>query len=191
MHFTKESYYQEKFVQISLAQRVIKEIEFEDCTFTDCSIVDCKFESCTFINCKFDKCMISAIVPMQSRFVDVRFTDSKVMGVDWTKAKQVQNVSFENCQIDYSNFRLLKLHKIKMVACVAKETDFTEADFTEGNFTGTDFERSVFSKTILTKSNFTGAKNYAIDARHNSIKGAHFNLPEALILLDSLDVVIQ
>ncbi len=135
--------------------------------------------------------MISAIIPIQSRFVDVRFINSKVMGVDWTKAERVQNVSFEKCQIDYSNFRLLKLHKIKMIACIAKEADFTETDFTEGNFTDTDFERSVFSKTILSKAQFAGAKNYAIDARHNSIKGAHFSLPEALILLDSLDVVID
>jgi uncharacterized protein YjbI with pentapeptide repeats len=191
MSFTKSSYYQEKLKGITTLQETITEVEFEECQFTNCSLVDVKFEKCTFINCKFDNCMISAVVPTQCRFVDVRFTDSKVMGFDWTKAKQVQNVSFEKCQIDCSNFRLLKLHKINMIACIAKEADFTETDFTEGNFTNTDFERSIFSKTILTKANFAGAKNYAIDARHNSIKGAHFSLPEALILLDSLDVVIQ
>lgn len=191
MGFTKNNYYQEKFTKTTLSKETVKEVEFEECEFKDCSFVDCKFEKCKFINCKFDGCMISAIVPTDSRFVDVSFANSKVIGFDWTKAQYIQEISFESCQINYSNFRLLKLQKIKMVTCEAKEADFTETDLTEGNFTDTDFERSIFSKTILTKANFKGSKNYYIDARYNTIKKARFSLPEALSLLNSLDVVID
>jgi fluoroquinolone resistance protein len=191
MGFTKSSYYQEKFTKISLAQSTVKEIEFEECEFHDCSFVDCGFIRCRFINCTFSGCMISAIVPTDCRFVDVYFTDSKVIGVDWTKAQHMREVRFDRCQINYSNFRLLKLPKMTMTVCEAKEVDFTGTDLTEGDFTYTDFERSVFSKTILTKANFTGAKNYFIDARQNTIKKARFSLPEALSLLYCLDVVIE
>lgn len=191
MGFTKSAYYQEKFSKVSLTNEELKEIEFEECKFNDCSFVDCKFEKCKFISCKFSGCMISAINPTDSRFVEVAFLNSKVIGLDWTKAQHIQEVSFDSCQINYSNFRLLKLPKLKAVSCEAKEVDFSETDLSEGVFTDTDFERSIFSKTNLTKANFKGAKNYFIDARYNTIKKARFSLPEALTLLSSLDVVID
>ena len=191
MSFTKSNYYQEKFTKVALSNETVKEVAFEECEFKGCSFVDCKFEKCKFINCNFDGCMISAVIPTGSRFVEVSFANSKVIGLDWTKAQHIREIGFENCQINYSNFRLLKLPKIKMISCEARDTDFAETDLTEGNFSNTDFQRSVFSKTNLTKANFKGAKNYYIDARYNTIKKAHFSLPEALSLLNSLDVVID
>ena len=191
MGFTKDDYYQETFIKITLSKETIKEVEFEECGFAECSFVNCKFIKCRFINCKFDSCVISAVIPTGCHFVDARFTGSKVIGVDWTKAQRIQEISFEKCQINYSNFRFLKLPKITMVNCEAKEVDFTETDLTEGNFADTDFEKSIFLKTILTEANLGGAKNYYIDARYNTIKKAHFSLPEALFLLDSLDVIID
>ncbi|MBU0570367.1 pentapeptide repeat-containing protein [Patescibacteria group bacterium] len=67
----------------------------------------------------------------------------------------------------------------------------TDSNFVNVSFTNTDFEKSVFSKTNLAKANFNGAKNYYIDVRQNNIKKAHFSLPEALSLLNSLDVIID
>lgn len=191
MYFTKNSFYEKTFSNITLEKEVVKNIEFEDCRFKNCSFVDCTFIKCKFIGCKFDSCGISAVIPTDSTFVDVKFSNGKTIGFDWTKAQRVANVNFENCQINYSNFRMLKLQKIKMIACEAKEVDFTNSDFTEGVFTGTDFERSIFSKTILTKADFVGAKNYYIDVRNNSIKNARFSLPEALSLISSLEVIIE
>jgi uncharacterized protein YjbI with pentapeptide repeats len=131
------------------------------------------------------------VLPIDCRFVDIRFVDSKVIGVNWTKAQQVQGLDFKSCQINYSNFRMLKLQKIKMVDCEAQEVDFVEADLSNAELTNTDFERSVFSKTNLTGATLVGAKHYSIDARSNTIKKAHFSLPEALSLLSSLDIIIE
>jgi fluoroquinolone resistance protein len=191
MGFTKSNYYQETITKITLSKETVTEVEFEECEFKDCSFIDCKFGKCKFISCKFDGCMMSAVIPTNSRFAEVTFVNSKAIGIDWTKAQHIHGMSFENCQINYSNFSQLKLPKIKMISCEAKEAYFTETDLTEGDFTNTDFERSVFLKTNLTKANFKGARNYYIDARHNTIKKAHFSLPEALSLLSSLDVVID
>ena len=191
MPFTKTSYYQEKISKQQLLQETVREIEFEECEFVDCSFVQCKFEKCSFITCTFQSSMLSAIVPTDSRFVDVRFNKCKVIGFDWTKAHHIQDIHFTDCQLNYSNFRMLKLPKMEMSDCEAKELDFTETHLTEANLCGTDFERSIFLKTILTKANFTGAKNYSIDARNNTIRKAKFSLPEALSLLDCFDVVIE
>jgi uncharacterized protein YjbI with pentapeptide repeats len=189
--FTKNDYYQEKFTTLSLSNEVIKEIEFEECEFNNCSFVDCKFEKCRFINCKFNDCMMSAIILTQSRFSEVNFSNCKVIGFDWSSTEYIQDINFKSCQINYSNFRMLKLRKLKMISCEAKEVDFTETDLSEGILTDTDFEKSIFLKTNLTKANFRGAKNYYIDARYNTVKKAIFSLPEALSFLSSLDIVID
>ena len=191
MDFTNGSYCQESFLNLSFSNETIKSKEFEECEFNGCSFIDCKFEKCKFINCKFNDCVISAISPVNSYITDVTFSKCKVIGCDWTKASQIQGFSFMDCQVNYSNFAMLKLPKIKMINCEAKEVDFAGADLNEGSFTGTDFERSVFSKTNLTKANLKGAVNYCIDPRYNALKQAHFSFPEALSLLSCLDIVID
>ncbi len=191
MNFSEDAYYREKFSKLSFEKVTIKAKDFEECEFDSCIFVECKFEKCKFINCKFNECILSAITPVDSRFIDVTFTKSKAIGFDWTRAQKIQDLAFNNCQINYSNFKLLKLPKIKIVNCEAKEVDFIETDVTDGDFKNTDFEKSRFFKTNLTGADFKGAKNYFIDVKNNTLKKTRFSLPEALILLDSLDVIIE
>jgi fluoroquinolone resistance protein len=181
MNFKKNNYFQEKFSKISVSGKTIKSREFEDC----------EFAGCRFLNCKFLSSILSAINPVDSSFIEIKFTKSKVIGFDWTKASKIRDLSFNDCQINDSNFRLLKLPGIKITNCEAKDVDFTEADLSEGNFKNTSFKESRFFKTNLTKANFKGAKDYQIDARHNTLKETHFSLPEALSLLNSLDIIID
>lgn len=188
MMFDKKDYFQESFEEIVESKQIFSEIEFEECKFIDCSFVECKFVKCKFISCEFRECVLSAVVLDQCRFVDTNFVDSKVIGIDWTKAKELLNLSFTKCQLNYSNFKLLKLPKIKMVDCQAKEVEFIETDLRESDLSGTDFEGSIFSKTNLAKANLVKAKNYFINPRNNNIKKAKFSLPEAMSLLDCLDI---
>jgi fluoroquinolone resistance protein len=113
------------------------------------------------------------------------------MGVDWTKTEDLRGLDFSGCQINYSNFRMLKIPKTQLIACEAKEVDFTEADLNQSDFQRTDFENSVFFKTNLSQVDFRGAKNYYIDVKNNVIKKARFSLPEAMFLLKSLDITID
>ena len=128
---------------------------------------------------------------MDSRFIDVTFTKSKVIGFDWTKAQKIQDLVFNNCQINYSNFKLLKLPKVKIMGCEAKEVDFIETDLTGGDFKNTDFEKSRFFKANLTEADFKGARNYFIDVKNTTLKQTRFSLPEAMVLLNSLDIIIE
>lgn len=191
MDFTRDSYDDESFANLSLSNEAIKSVEFEECEFNDCSFIDCVFERCKFIDCNFNSCILSAINLMNSQFTELRFLKCKVIGLDWTKASQIHGLDFMNCQINYSNFAMLKLPKIKMIDCEAKEVDFTETDLSEGSFSGTNFERSIFAGTNLTKANLKGAVNYSIDPRYNTLKQTQFSLPEALSLLNCLDIVID
>jgi fluoroquinolone resistance protein len=191
MDFSRNAYYQEKLSKLSLEKETIRAKDFEECEFDSCMFVNCRFEKCKFINCKFNECILSAINPVDSRFIDVTFTKSKVIGFDWTKAQKIQELVFNNCQINYSNFKLLKLPKVKITDCEAKEVDFIETDLSEGDFKNTDFEKTRFFKTNLTGANFKNAKNYYIDVKNNTLKRTRFSLPEAMVLLDSLDIIIE
>ena len=191
MSFIEDSYYQEKFDHLSLANVAIKSKSFEECEFIACSFIDCKFEKTKFLNCMFTECILSAVVPIGCRLNDVHFRKCKVIGIDWTKTEIIRDIDFRDCQINYSNFRFLAIPKAKIVRCEAKEVDFTETDLSQADLKNTDFEKSRFFKTNLTEADFKGAKNYYVDARVNTLKKTRFSLPEALSLLDGLDVIIE
>ena len=191
MVFSADSYYQEKFAGLSAVKESIKSRRFEECQFDACSFIDCRLDKCKFLNCKFNECILSAVVPMDCHFVEVKFSRCKAIGIDWTKAHKIEDLEFNECKINYSNFKLLKLPKIKIVKCEAREVDFIETDMSDGDFKHTDFEKSRFFKTDLTRADFTATVNYAIDVSTNTIKKARFSLPEALSLLNSLDIIIE
>jgi fluoroquinolone resistance protein len=191
MTFSGASYYQEQFSRLASSDETITSVEFEECEFTGCSFIGCKFVKCKFVNCKFDDCVLSAVVPMDCRFIDVKFRKCKVIGIDWTKTQKIREFDFEKCQVNYSNFRFLKIPRTRIVDCEAKEADFTETDLQNGDFQNTDFEKSRFFKTNLSNANFKKAINYSIDVTNNVVKKACFSLPEAMSLLKGLDITVD
>ena len=144
MSFTEDAYYKAKFSKLYLENAGVQSKVFEECEFTGCNFVSCKFRKCKFINCSFNDCTISDMVPFNCRFNEVKFAGCKVIGVDWTKTEDLRSLDFSGCQINYSNFRMLKIPKTKLIACEAKEVDFAEADLNQSDFQRTDFEKSVF-----------------------------------------------
>jgi fluoroquinolone resistance protein len=191
MSFHDENYFQQTFIKLSLEGEVIKTKTFEECIFEDCRFLDCSFEKSRFLNCCFNGCVISVVNVLGCRFVRPIFLKCKVMGIDWTKTMLFREPEFRDSKIDFSNFRMLKMSKAKIVNCEAKETEFTETDFTEAVFTGTNFEKGRFFKTNLTRADFRGARNYNIDIINNTITKAKFSYPEAASLLLSLDISIE
>ncbi len=191
MYFIADTYIKETFSKVTIFDEKLNTKIFEACHFDHCSFTNCKMDRCKFINCRFDSCILSAVTPINCRFQEPRFFRCKLMGMDWTRTVDLSEPDFLECQVNYSNFKLLKLPGIKMVNCEAKEVDFIEADLRKGDFRQTDFEKSRFFKTNLTSADFKGAKNYSIDVKVNILKKTRFSLPEALLLLNSLDVIIE
>ncbi|MFA5310014.1 MAG: pentapeptide repeat-containing protein [Dehalococcoidales bacterium] len=191
MSFTEETYYKQSFTGLALAEETVKAISYEECIFDGCSLINIKLVDCRFAGCKFNDCTLSAVTPMGCRLDGVTFTNCKTIGIDWTLAQMFREISFKNSQLNYSNFRLMKIPKIKMTDCEVKDADFTEADLSNGDFHNTDFEKSRFIKTNLSGANFKNARNYAIDTRSCTLKKTRFSYPEVLTLLNSLDIIIE
>ena len=191
MSFSEETHYREKFTGLSVTDETLNNRTFEECTFDTCSFINTKLARCRFLSCRFKDCTLSAVTPMDSRFIEVSFANCKVIGIDWTKTQQFQDIAFKNCQLNFSNFRLMKIPKIIMPDCEVKDSDFGEADLSSGDFKNTDFEKTRFFKTNLTGADFKGARNYFIDIKNNNIKKAKFSYPDVLTLLNSLDIIIE
>jgi fluoroquinolone resistance protein len=191
MSFDKDNYYQETFTSLELNDETLKSITFEECTFVGCVFLNTKLAECRFTACKFNDCTLSAVNPINSRFDNVVFTSCKVMGIDWTKTQVFSEITFKNSQLNYSNFRFMKIRKLNMPDCEVVDADFTEADLTNGDFHNSNFEKTRFMKTNLTGANFKGARNYTIDARCNTLKKTRFSYPEVVTLLQNLDIIIE
>ena len=186
-----ESFYEETFSHVNSTDMVIRDKEFEKCTFRQCSFINCQFVHCKFLDCTFDTSDLSVVKLTDSIFSECVFVNSKAIGIDWTKAKTLRSLSFKSCQLHYSNFSFLKLPQLKLLSCTVHEADFMEANLTEGDFKGTDFTRSRFANTNLTKANFKNAYNYSINFNNNLLTKAKFSLPEAVSLLQSLDIILE
>ena len=191
MTFDKDSYYQEKFTDLNIGKEAIKEIEFEDCEFLNCSFLETEFNRCLFLDCKFENCNISTINLKNSNVTDITFSNCKAIGIDWSKAGKIQGLSFNDSQINYSNFSFQKLPRTCIKNCEAKELDFSEADLTESIFTGSDLEKTLFHKSNLSGCDFRQAKNYYINPQTNTLKKAKFSQPEVLSLLSGLNITIE
>lgn len=184
------------FKNTELRAAEIKSKEFDNCTFTGCNFSDSAFINCKFYECKFVNCNLSMVSVVGCSFFDVAFEDSKLIGINWTKAswpriKLSSPFRFDKCILNNSSFYGLGLKEIAMIECRAKEIDLRECDCTEANFTHTDFEGSLFGKTNLTRADFSEATNYNIDLFNNAVKNAKFSLPEAISLLSCLEIEIN
>lgn len=191
MSLDRSQYLRERLSKLALSGETLTSLLFEECLFENCSLINCKLVKVRFLNCQFKDCLLSGVVPLDSRFVEVAFRGSKVNAIDWTKTQEIRELSFQDCQVNFSNFRFLKLPGLKMSRCQVKDSDFVESDLTGADFKYSDLENSLFFKTNLSSADFKGALNYRIDARQNTLKKARFSLPEALVLLDSLDIIIE
>ncbi len=187
----QQQYAEEIFSKRTVGGEHIAKKTFEKCTFEKCRFLECVFTGCKFVDCTFKHSMVSAVKFVDCSFLETSFSDSKVIGVDWTKAAHLRALSFSTCDITLSNFSFLKLPSFVLTDCIAKEVSFLEADCTKANMEGTDFEGCIFSNTNLTSANFKRAFNYSIDFKNNTIKKATFSLPEAAALLRGLDIIIE
>jgi fluoroquinolone resistance protein len=191
MDLSQAAYLKQKFTKLTLNKETLQNQVFDECHFEGCTFIDCKFEKSRFINCEFKDSLLSAVVPMECRFIEVHFNGCKVNAIDWTKTLEIRELSFSQCQVNFSNFRFLKLTALKIVHCQVKDSDFTEADLTRADFKYSDLENTRFFKTNLSAADFKGALNYQIDVTNNVIKKARFSLPEAVALLHNLDIIIE
>ncbi len=192
---TQREYADQTFKRINYAGQQISQRVFDNCIFSACTFTETVFSNCQFRDCTFRDCDLRLAQLPGSTFINVRFEQSKVTGINWANTNWAKGglftpVHFTECDISYSGFVGLDLKKIQIVRCVAKDADFADANMMQANCTDTDFAGSRFLHTNLTEADFTNATGYTITASMNTLRKAKFSLPEAIRLLYGLDIIV-
>ena len=186
-----EEYVEHHFTGLDYTHQVVTAVTFEECVFKNCHLNETAFKRCTFRDCQFENSDLSLITVEYSSFQRSKFEECKLIGINWAKASRLQRVEFHNCNMSYATFMTLELQHMVMTHCLAKETTFAETNLSNANFAHTDFSGSRFVRTNLTQADFRGAQNYFIPIEQNTLKKTKFSLPEAVALLDGLDIILD
>ncbi|ENM3915628.1 pentapeptide repeat-containing protein [Vibrio paracholerae] len=188
-----EHYFDVSFEKLSSLDGQYSGIEFEDCQFSDCDFSAVKFRKCKFTNCIFERCNLSLVDFSNSKLFELKFQDSKLVGVDWTKAMWAVyhsdfELSFKRCILNDSSFFGLTLNELVFDECKLHDVDFREGNFRGSTMTYSDFSHSLFMRTNLQGVDFSESIAYAIDVLENNVQKAKFSRYEALNLLESLGI---
>ncbi len=186
-------YCSERFKNLDFSGAEVFSKRFENCTFEECDFSEAVFKKCDFVDCAFIGCNLSNVKVEYSKFSDVCFQESKLIGVDWTKAAWSQlilssPVKFYKSIINDSSLYGLSLRDLVVEECKAHNVDFREGDFSNSNFTCSDLSGCLFANTNLSGADFSEATGYDINIYNNTIKNAKFSRFEAIRLLDSLEI---
>lgn len=187
----QREHFDQDFHNLNMEGHSFSAIEFDACKFTTCILSSTKFQKCTFLNCQFTNCNLTVAQFHYCRFVDVKFANCKLPGIDWTLLNWdalCGNLQFLQCQLDDSSFYGLELPDSTMTDCQLKRVDFTNADFSRSNFCNSVLTDSIFCSTNLSYTLFSGAHDYNIDIRQNTLIGASFSRNESTNLLLSMGI---
>ena len=165
---------------------------FVGCTFDDSHLRELAFRECRFLACAFVACDLSLVDVSGSVFRDVSFDACNLTGVNWSRASATLHdpleVDFRDCILDFALFRGCSLEERRIDHCVAHECDLRETVLRGAVCRGTDFAGSNFEGADLSGADFRKARNYAIDVRTTRVAGARFTLPDAVALLEGLEI---
>lgn len=177
-------------------QHTLQARSFANCTFSQCQFNDSHFLKCKFYECKFIECELNNITVKGCTFFDVTFEECQLQHIFWPdalwpKSKTASTLKFYHCNISHSSFATLNLKELILVQSLAHGVDFQGADCAGAKFQQTDFSNSLFNKTNLFAADLSQAKNYDIDIFTNTIKFAKFSMPEAMKLLNRLELELE
>lgn len=184
----EEQHYQNQ----DFTQQLLPVAEYDNCTFTNCVFSDADLTNCSFLECQFEQCNLSNAVLAKTAFKNVVFKHCKMMGLQFPDCNDfLLEMSFEDCQLDFSSFYQLNLKKTTFKKCSIKDADFTETNLSEATLADCNLKGAMFNHTNLEKADLRTAINYTIDPENNSLKKARLSLKGLPGLLEKYQIKIE
>lgn len=173
------------------APECLEETEFLECTFQSLNLSDLSLKNSKFVECHFKNCNLSNTEVLNVTFREVTFKTCKMLGINWSLSKAISLLRIEDSQLDYSVFQELSLNNSEFLNSSMKEVDFSNSSLVKSIFSGSDLNMSNFTGVDLRESDFREAINYSLDPNFTKIRKAKFSLPEALSLLEHLEIEVS
>lgn len=114
-----------------------------------------------------------------------RFVRSKLMGIDWSALSDFPDVSFEECNLEYTTFVGLALRKVRFDRCVMTEASFVRTDLQSAVFDGCRMAGVRFEDCDLRSASMASASDVLVDPRSNKVKGLRVSEDAAVRLAET------
>lgn len=189
----------EDFSDTEISDAIFSNCIFERCSFQNAFITSCHFDNCTFKHCNVSMAEFDSV-----RMFDISFLGCKLLGINWSNCidalnyasknsfkvryKKGFNVTFTDCLLRDNSFGGMELKHIVFSGCSLNGASFITVDLSHAKFTDCDLTNCHFEDTVLFKTDFTTATGYVINSARNKLAKAKFSLPEAISLLQNLDI---
>lgn len=191
-----DAYYEnERFEKLSFFGENLNSCKFIDCDFIGCTFESCKLTECYFWECRFDGCSVTDMdfENCETKFLQLK--NSVFVGVNWALLQPTGTIgsaidAISSCRLKYNTFAQMSLKRFDFSGCTLTGSTFAECDLSESRFQNSDLSDTEFYKCDLRKTDFRGADGYRIDVLSCALKAARFSYPQAMRLLDSLDIRI-
>jgi fluoroquinolone resistance protein len=168
------------FSEVDVAR--IGKIEFYKCHFERCRMQDAALQKTTFEQCTFTSCDMTRIAWGMSSLRGVRFTDCKLLGVNFAAANDNPDVAFESCVLRYAVFDGVHLRGASFHDVALQEASFVDSDVREAAFTACDLTRAVFRKCQMAGADFTTSTGLFFEPTQNQAKDAMIAVETAIQL---------
>jgi len=189
---SKEQIKDQTFEKVDYSEQEIKNSEFENCKFINCNFSNADLAYSVFIDCSFDNCNLSMIKLYNTGLRDVRFLNSKVIGIDFSECTEFNfTISFSSCCLDYTYFHKNSLKKTLFSDCSIKEANFTKSDLSGAVFAQCDFTGTAFHQNNLSGADLRSSENFVINPETNKIKKAKFSRYNIIGLVQKYDIIIE
>ncbi len=166
--------------------------EFENCTFSNCNFTNQDLTNTLFIECEFVQCDFSLVNIKNTAFRDVRFIESKLMGMRFDQSNTfLLSFGFVKCNLNFSSFFGLGLKETQFDHCEMHEVEFVQTNLSKAVFDHCDLKLAAFDNTNLEKADLRTSINYSFDPEANIIHKAKFSASEVIGLLSKYDILIE
>jgi fluoroquinolone resistance protein len=188
------SYDGARFVELELVGP-LEGARFADCTFERCNLRGAALIGCTLIDSDLLDCDLSHIDVYDSAFLGVVLERCQAIGIDWSRARTDQRQPFDlgarDSTLDFCSFDDMVLRERRFESCSLIEASFERSDLREASFKRSDLSGARFRHCDLRGADLRHARRYSLDVRLNEVAGMKVTLPDALVLLEGLEVRVE
>lgn len=158
------------------AAELVATTDHEGTTFVDCDFSGADLGPLRLVDCTFERCNLSNAAWRGTALNNVTFIGSKLLGADLSNVRRTfLSVAFEDCKLDYVDFRSLPLAKTRFVRSSLREAFFGGTNLSGAVFDGCDVGGATFRDTNLTAADLRGAEGLVLDPDTNTIQKARFH----------------
>ncbi len=175
--------------ELELAGAMLSGCRFRDCDLTEASLRGTHLSECVFEGCELAMVDLADALLHWTRFEDCRLTGVR-FGAVRRDAVGI-GMELERCDLTLASFRELDLRGCAFRGCLAREAEFVDCDLRGVSFEGTDLARATFRGSNLGGADLRAARNYAVSACDNRVRGMRVTLPEAIGLLGALGLEVE